>query len=114
MNQRLLIIAGAMFAFVLVFLGSVFAKMQERPAQVINGSAVTLPNTLSESQNAISVSSEMSVPPQSADKTNPPTHSVQGQEQQRDDEHEYREHHKRKKHHEFKAHDDNYEENENV
>ena len=56
----------------------------------------------------------MSVPPQSADKTNPPTHSVQGQEQQRDDEHEYREHHKRKKHHEFKAHDDNYEENEHV
>ena len=30
MNKRLLIIAGALSAFALVFLGSVFAKMQER------------------------------------------------------------------------------------
>ena len=69
MNKRLLIIAGALSAFALVFLGSVFAKMQERtvaennPAPQLPAPQLGAPLVAPSENGALVASASSGLPP---------------------------------------------------
>ena len=69
MNKRLLIIAGALSAFALVFLGSVFAKMQERtvaennPAPQLPAPQLGAPLVTPAENGALVASASSAMPP---------------------------------------------------